>query len=141
MAETQAVYYRERGGSEPVNEFIEALPARQAAKIDFYVEQYLNGQPVAAPPVGYPITSQVRGELRELRVRFANTCFRLLYQRSDNLQILLHVFEKDTRQLPEAEIEIAERRLADFKARMDASRRTPPRAAGQDAPPSRLRRR
>ena len=58
----------------------------------------------------------MRGELRELRVRFANTYFRLLYQRSDNLQILLHVFEKDTRQLPEAEIEIAERRLADFKA-------------------------
>jgi phage-related protein len=137
MAETQAVYYRERGGSEPVNEFIEALPARQAAKIDFYVEQYLNGQPVAVPPVGYPITSQVRGELRELRVRFANTYFRLLYQRSENLQILLHAFEKDTRQLPEGEIEIAERRFADFKARMDAARRTPPRAAGQDAPPSR----
>ena len=137
MAETQAVYYRERGGSEPVNEFIEALPARQAAKIDFYVEQYLNGQPVAAPPVGYPITSQVRGELRELRVRFANTYFRLLYQRSQNLQILLHVFEKDTRQLPEGEVEVAERRFADFRARMDAARRMPPRAAGQDAPPSR----
>ena len=137
MAETQAVYYRDRGGSEPVNEFIEALPAKQAAKIDFYVEQYLNGQPVAAPPVGYPITSQVRGELRELRVRFASTYFRLLYQRSENLQILLHIFEKDTRQLPESEIEVAERRFADFKARMNAARRAPPRPAGQDAPPPR----
>lgn len=136
MAETQAVYYRERRGREPVDEFIEALPAKQAAKIDFYVEEYLNGQPVAAPPVGYPITSQVRGELRELRVRFANTYFRLLYQRSGNLQILLHVFEKDTRQLPESEIELAERRFADFKARMDARRRVTPRAAGQDAPAS-----
>ena len=103
MAETQAVYYRERAGREPVDEFIEALPAKKAAKIDFYVEQYLNGQPVAAPPVGYPITSQVRGELRELRVRFANTYFRVLYQRSENLHVLLHVFEKDTRQLPEAD--------------------------------------
>lgn len=137
MAETQAVYYRDRTGCEPVNEFIEALPAKKAAKIDFYVEQYLNGQPIDAPPVGYPITSQVRGELRELRVRFANTYFRVLYRRSENLHVLLHVFEKDTRQLPEAEIELAERRFADFKARMDAARRVRPRAAGQDAPPSR----
>ena len=137
MAETQAVYYRDRSGREPVDEFIEALPAKKAAKIDFYVEQYLNGQPVDAPPVGYPITSQVRGELRELRVRFANTYFRVFYQRSESLQVLLHVFEKDTRQLPEAQIELAERRFADFKARMDAARRVPPRAVGQDAPPSR----
>jgi phage-related protein len=136
MTQTQAVYYRERTGREPVDEFIEALPAKQAAKIDFYVDEYLNGRLVAAPPVGYPITSQVRGELRELRVRFANT-FRLLYQRSENLHVLLHIFEKDTRQLPETEIELAERRFADFKARMDAERRVPPRAAGQDAPASR----
>lgn len=136
MAETQAVYYREASGREPVDEFIDALPAKQAAKIDFYVEEYLNGQPVAAPPVGYPITSQVNGELRELRVRFANTYFRLLYQRSQNLHVLLHLFEKDTRQLPEGEIELAERRFADFRARMDATRRVPPRAAGQDAPAS-----
>ena len=70
-------------------------------------------------------------------MRFANTYFRVLYQRSENLQVLLHVIEKDTRQLPEADIELAERRFADFKARMDALRRVPPRAAGQDAPPSR----
>jgi phage-related protein len=137
MAQTHAVYYRDRTGREPVDEFIEARPAKQVAKIDFYVEEYLNGQPVAAPPVGYPITSQVRGELRELRVRFANTYFRLLYQRSENLHVLLHIFEKDTRQLPDAEIELAERRFADFKSRMDAERRVPPRAAGQDAPASR----
>jgi hypothetical protein len=44
---------------------------------------------------------------------------------------------RGTRQLPEAEIERAERRFADFKARMDAERRVPPRAAGQDAPAER----
>lgn len=137
MAQTQAVYYRTRTGREPVDEFIEALPAKKAAKIDFYIAEYLNGRLVAAPPVAYPITSQVRGGLRELRVRFANTYFRVLYQRSENLHVLLHVFEKDTRRLPEAEIEIAERRFADFKARMDADRRLPPRAAGPDAPPPR----
>ena len=40
MADTQAVYYRDRDGREPVDEFIEALPPKQAAKIDFYIEEY-----------------------------------------------------------------------------------------------------
>ncbi|MGI8439308.1 MAG: type II toxin-antitoxin system RelE/ParE family toxin [Thermoleophilaceae bacterium] len=137
MAHTQAVYYRDADGEEPVDVFIEALIPKQAAKIDFYVEEYLNGQAATAPPVGYPITSQVRGGLRELRVRFAKTYFRLLFQRSENLHILLHIFEKDTKQLPEADIELAERRFIDFKARMNAYRRVAPRPAGQDAPTSR----
>jgi len=51
----------------------------------------------------------------------------------------LHAFEKDTRQLPEAEIQVAERRFADFKSRMNADPRVPPRAAGRDAPASRRR--
>ena len=45
----------------------------------------------AAP--AFPITSQLEGELR---VRFANTRYRILYQRSENLVVLLHAIEKDT---------------------------------------------
>jgi hypothetical protein len=42
---TQAVYYRDPQGREPVDKFVESLPAKGAAKIDDYVEEYLNGQP------------------------------------------------------------------------------------------------
>jgi phage-related protein len=135
VARTQAIYYRDKHGAEPVNEFIEALPARRAAKIDDQVDEYLNSQPPEAPPPGYPVTSQIEGELRELRVRFAKTRYRILYQRSENLIVLLHAFEKDTGAVPVAEKELAKRRMADFRRRMDAERRIPPRAAGQDAPP------
>ncbi|MGZ4184434.1 MAG: hypothetical protein ACXVUE_06835 [Solirubrobacteraceae bacterium] len=76
MARTQAVYYRDKHGAEPVNEFIEALPAKRAAKIDDYVDEYLNGRLPEAPPPEFPISSQV-GELRELRVRFGNTRYRV----------------------------------------------------------------
>lgn len=38
MGETQAVNYRDKRGAEPVDEFIEDLPAKRAAKIDDYVE-------------------------------------------------------------------------------------------------------
>jgi phage-related protein len=74
-------------------------------------------------------------------VRFANTRYRILYQRSENLMVLLHAIEKETGAVPTADIELAKRRMADFKQRMEATRRVPPRAAGTDAPPSRRRQR
>ena len=82
VARTQAVYYRGSNGREPVDEFIECLSSKRAAKIDEYVDEYLNGRSPAAPPPEFPISSQVDGELRELRVRFANVRYRVLYQRS-----------------------------------------------------------
>lgn len=140
MARTQAVYYRDKRGSEPVDEFIESMPAKRAAKIDDHVEEHLNGKPADAPPPEFPITSQIEGELRELRVRFANTRYRILYQRSENLIVLLDAIEKNTGAVPRSDVQVAKRRMADFKRRMDAERRAPPRAAGKDAP-SRSRRR
>jgi phage-related protein len=136
VARTQAVYYRDLDGAEPVDEFIQALSPKRAAKIDDFVEEYLNGQPPEAPPPAFPITSQIEGELRELRVRFGNTRYRILYQRSENLVVLLRALEKDTEAVPQADIDLAKRRMADFKRRMDALRRRPPRAAGKDAPPA-----
>lgn len=135
MAGTQAIFYRDSRGAEPVNEFIDALPAKRAAKIDDFIEEHLNDQPESAPPPNFPISSQIEGELRELRIRFANTRYRILYQRSENLIVLLHAFEKDTGAVPDADKALAMRRMEDFKRRMDAEPRKPPRAAGQDAPP------
>lgn len=80
MARTQAVYNRDSNGTEP---------PKRAAKIDEFVEEYLNGQPPAVLPPAFPITSQIEGELRELRMGFANTRYRILYQRSENLVVLL----------------------------------------------------
>ena len=72
MARTQAIYYRDARGGEPVDDFINALPGKQAAKIDDQIEEHLNGKRPNDPPPEFPVSSQVRGELRELRVRFAD---------------------------------------------------------------------
>jgi phage-related protein len=137
MAETQAIYYRDKRGGEPVDDFIEGLDPKPAAKIDAFIEEHLNGRSPIAPPPDFPISSQIDGELRELRVRFARTRYRVLYQRSGNLFVLLHAFEKHTGAVPTADKDLAKRRMADFKTRMDAEPRTRPRAAGDDAPGSR----
>jgi phage-related protein len=68
-------------------------------------------------------------------VRFADTRYRVLYQRSGNLIVLLHAIEKHTGAVPHADIELANQRMASFKRRMDTRPRVPPRAAGRDAPP------
>lgn len=47
---------------------------------------------------------------------------------------MLHMTRKTSRVVPQADIEIAKERWDDFKARMDAKKRVPPRAAGEDAP-------
>jgi phage-related protein len=135
MAGTQAIFYRDNRGTEPANEFIDALPPKRAAKIDDFIEEYLNELPPEAPPPDFPISSQIEGELRELRIRFANTRYRILYQRSDNLIVLLHAFEKNTGAVPVADKKLAKRRMDDFKKRMNAKPRRPPRAAGRDATP------
>ncbi len=47
---------------------------------------------------------------------------------------LCHIFVKRSSKIPASDIHIAHQRWADFKARMDANPRVPPRAAGSDAP-------
>jgi phage-related protein len=134
---TQAVYYRDARGNEPVGQFVRGLAATSpsaAAKIHDFIDKYLNDQPAGSAPPGFPISSQVDGELRELRVRFGRTRYRILYRRSGELIVLLHVFEKNTGVIQPQDIELANSRFKDFKTRMDAKPRRPPRAAGRYAP-------
>lgn len=86
------------------------------------------------PHLPFPHTSQVVGELRELRCHYGRQLFRVLYRRSGRLLVLLHIFSKRTAKIPAPEIKIANDRWDDFKERMDADPRTPPRPAGHDAP-------
>lgn len=134
---TQALYCRDSQGREPVNDWLDGLlvtkPAA-VAKIDEFVEEHLNSRRAGAPPAEFPVTSQIDRGLRELRVRFANTRYRLLCQRSGNLFVLLHGLEKNTREIPLADRQIAQQRFPDFRVRMDAQPRERPRAAGHDAP-------
>ena len=133
MTRTQAVYYRAADGSEPVSDFVAGLDERKQPTIDLQIDR-LNDQPTTAPPPPFPHSSQVRGQLRELRCHCGSELYRVLYRRSGNLIVLLHMLRKNTASIPETDIALAEARWEDFKRRMDAPRRRPPRAAGHDAP-------
>ena len=129
----RAVYYRDSDGNEPVREYLQALPPTVREEIVASIKM-LNRLGPDDPPLPFPFSSQVEGPLRELRCHYGRMLFRILYQRSGNLFILLHILAKRSARLPDADKELAQERWADFKARIDAAQRQQPRPAGHDAP-------
>lgn len=129
----QAVYYRDRTGAEPVRDSVDRLPIAAQDAIGWSVE-LLNQLDPTDPPLPFPHSSQVQGELRELRCHHGRVLYRILYRRSENLFILLHLLTKRDATIPRGDIGIASARWSDFKNRMETERREPPRAAGHDAP-------
>ena len=102
----QAVYYRDKDGEEPVNAFIDGLAPERQEELDFKIG-LLNRLANNDPPLPFPHSSQVDGQLRELRCHYGRDLYRILYQRSGNLFVLLHALEKRTGALPQADIDIA----------------------------------
>lgn len=128
-----AKFYRASDGSEPVAAFILNLASEARGIIDYQIER-LNLLTDESPHLPHPHSSQVEGELRELRCHYGSTLYRVLYRRSGKFIVLLHIFAKRTAKLPEAEKKIARDRWDDFRRRMDAKPRKPPRPIGRDAP-------
>jgi phage-related protein len=133
MTNFQAVYYGAADRREPVRDFIADLDDEAQAALERQVER-LNLLSEAMPHLPFPHSSQVDGELRELRCHYGRQHYRILYRRSGQLLILLHAFGKRSARISDQDIAIAQERWQDFRARMDAPRRVPPRAAGHDAP-------
>jgi phage-related protein len=126
----QAVFYRDASGREPVQQFVNSLDNDSQAAI----EHRLNLLSDSTPHLPFPHSSQIEGELRELRCHYGRDLYRILYRRSNQLIVLLHVLAKRSAKIDRRDILIAQERWEDFKARMDAEPRIPPRAAGHDAP-------
>src|SRR5574340_1735595 len=109
-----AVFYRAPNGSEPVNDFIDALPPAHQAALDLCIDR-LNTLTPSMPHLPFPHSSQVEGELRELRCHYGRTLYRVLYRQSGTLYVLLHIFQKSTRTVPAADVAVAHQRWADFQ--------------------------
>lgn len=127
-----AKYYRHRLAAQPVVDFIDALPSKAQVLLHNQIGR-LNLCTVDGPPLPYPHSSQVRGDLRELRRHVGAELYRVLYRRSKQFFVLLHIFHKNTGKVPESEISIAEARWDDFKARINEEPRQL-RPIGKDAP-------
>jgi phage-related protein len=127
----QAVYYRDGGGVDPVNDFIDGSAPERQEEIDYKIG-LLNRMGSNDPPLPFPHSSQIVGQLRELRCHYGRDLYRILYQRSGNLFVLLHAIEKRTGQLPQVTAGAdADRRSGDTRRPQAADRPERPRTAAQ----------
>lgn len=118
MSSFRAVYYRASDGNEPVRELLESLDKKRRVSLRNQIAR-LNLLSDQIPHLPSPHSSQVDGELRELRC-FKAERYRVLYRRSEGLFVLLHAFRK-TAGVPTSEFDIARMRWRDFQARNDPS--------------------
>ena len=126
-----AKYYRDGRGEEPVRVFVDALPAQHQEILDRKIDR-LNA---FGPLIPAPHSKQVRGKLRRLKCDVDRLRYRILYQEAESgFIVLLHIFVKKTPRIALAESHMAQSRWNDFKQRMEALKRVPPRAVGDDAP-------
>ncbi|MBI5663608.1 MAG: type II toxin-antitoxin system RelE/ParE family toxin [Nitrospirae bacterium] len=104
-------FYKSIDGKEPVKEFFNSLfpSARaKAVKLIDLLSEY-------GVLLKEPYTKQIRGKIRELRIKDSQGAVRILYFTFTGRRfILLHGFIKKADKTPEREIEIAEKRMNDF---------------------------
>ena len=104
-------YYKDTRGNEPVKEFLNSLSLSARVKMMRLIE-FLAERGVLLKE---PYTKQIRGKIRELRVKDKQGAVRVLYFTYTGKRfILLHGLIKKTDKTPEGDIEIAEKRMNDF---------------------------
>jgi hypothetical protein len=80
------------------------------------------------PTLDHPYTSQIEGKLREVRLRFGKTRYRVLYFFDElRVGILLHGFTKDTEAVEEADKKIGRLRMNEhLEQRLAPNAKKPP---------------
>lgn len=105
-----AVFYRSARGGEPVRDWLKALPPleRKAIGEDIAYVQY-------KWPIGKPRVDHLRGPVWEVRTSLGNRIVGTLFAVEGRTMILLHGFIKKTQQARREDIDLAEKRLKEWR--------------------------
>jgi len=105
-------FYETAGGAKPVRAFLDELPSADAAEV-VAAMKYLAVE-------GMRAARHLRGDIWEVRVDGANRTYRVLFSsegRFGQVLLALEGFTKKTQKTPARTIDLAARRLADWKKR------------------------
>jgi len=109
-------FYRDADGESPVEAFLDSLDLKTRARFRWSMEQ-LRARNVQARQ---PLARHLEGDLWELREESATNIYRVIYFFFTGRRIVfLHGFQKKSQRTPPGEIELAERRAADFRIRQE----------------------
>lgn len=105
-----AAFFRQSSGDEPVRDWLITLDKtdRQTIGEDIAYVQY-------KWPIGKPRVDHLRGPVWEVRSNIGNRIARVLFAVEDSEMILLHGFIKKTKKTNSADIELAIKRLKEWK--------------------------
>jgi phage-related protein len=104
-------FYKDKNGREPLTEFLNDLPMKTRAKVVRLIDLLAEYGVLLKEPY----TRQIKGKIRELRVKDNLGHIRVLYFTFTGRRfILLHGFLKKTDKTPGREIALAEKRMTDF---------------------------
>lgn len=110
----RATFYRSASGDEPVREWLKALDK---------TDRHVVGEDIAYVqykwPIGKPRVDHLRGSVWEVRSKIGNRIARVLFAVEQSEVILLHAFIKKTQQTNPADIELATKRLKEWKNGQD----------------------
>lgn len=107
-------YYMEENGNFPVRNFLRSLDEGTYARFARSFERLRERNIFAKEP----LVKHIQDKIWELRVESNKNTYRILYIFFNGKRIiLLHGFSKKTQKLPQKELDIAKKRLADFLQR------------------------
>ena len=110
------IFYHDRRGRKPADDFIRTLPEKDRARI-FKTIELLKQYGVQ---LTMPHARHLSGKIWELRTAVGRQDYRILYAAIVGQQfLLLHGFSKKTPKTPPSELEIAARRLSDYQDRTE----------------------
>ena len=105
-----ATFYRSSSGQEPVREWLKTISQGEKKTIGEDIAYVQFKWPIGKPKVDY-----LRDSIWEVRSRLENRIARVLFAVEESQMILLHGFIKKTQQTPNSEIDLAIKRLKEWK--------------------------
>jgi phage-related protein len=103
----KVVFYRTKGGNEPVRDWLLGLDRadRRTIGSDIKTAQY-------GWPLGMPLIKKIEPGLWEVRSHVAQGIVRTMFTVEAHTMVLLHAFVKRSRKMPLGELNTARHRLA-----------------------------
>ncbi len=103
------VFYKTRGGNEPVREWLKELKREDRKTIGENIKTVQFGW-----PLGMPLIRKVESGIWEVRSNISRGISRVLFTVEGDTMVLLHGFVKKSQKTPRTELRKARQRLVDL---------------------------
>src|SRR3989304_986564 len=106
----RVVFFMTHAGTEPVRDWLKGLQRHDRKTIGEDIKTVQFGW-----PLGMPVVRKLEPDLWEVRSHLRGRIARVIFTAQNNLMVLLHGFIKKSQKIPISDVNMARKRLAQFK--------------------------